>query len=165
MLTAIMQVRTARGWVEGLTIRVCEVDDAPMLVPLIAALAREEGSEPCAPAAMESVVRGLIESEASVFLLALRDHEPVGCLHIAWRPSTWQGTPYAYLEDVYVVPAVRGSGIGRQLLQTAFAHAERRGAAQIMLDVRQDNPAAQRLYMRLGFEDSGSIILKRAVAK
>ena len=49
----------------------------------------------------------------------------------------------------------RGHGVGSALLQamTAKAHAE--GHADVALIVDQDNPEAERLYARLGFERVG----------
>lgn len=149
---------------EGITIQVCTSDNVLSLVPLIAALAREEHTEPVEAHRLEQVVRRLIDTKASDFLLATLDSQTVGCLQISWRLSTWHGEPYAYLEDVYVVPHMRGRGIGRQMLLAASARAEVYGADQIMLDVRNENHAAQRLYENLGFSNSGSLVMKRALA-
>ena len=154
-----------KAWcVETVTIKVCQVDDASLLVPLVAGLAREEGTEPVESPILTAIVKRLIDTAASEFLLALFDGQPVGCLQIAWRLSTWHGAPYAYLEDVYVLPPLRGRGIGRRMLMEAVTRAAAYGADQIMLDVRTDNRAAQRLYEQLGFSDSGSILMKRAIA-
>jgi ribosomal protein S18 acetylase RimI-like enzyme len=38
------------------------------------------------------------------------------------------------------------------LVQTLLAEARRRGASEVLLEVRADNPSAQRLYRTLGFE-------------
>jgi ribosomal-protein-alanine N-acetyltransferase len=46
-------------------------------------------------------------------------------------------------------------GIGTALLGDLLAAAARRGASTVLLDVRADNPAAQRLYARHGFVPTG----------
>jgi ribosomal-protein-alanine N-acetyltransferase len=46
-------------------------------------------------------------------------------------------------------------GIGAALLNDLLAEAARRGAGTVLLDVRADNPAAQRLYARHGFVPIG----------
>jgi ribosomal protein S18 acetylase RimI-like enzyme len=146
---------------ESLTIRLCEPGDAHQLALLIGALAREEGTAPATQDGIAATVTALIENETSNFVLATLDDEPVGCVQIAWRVSTWQAAPYAYLEDVYVVPAHRGRGVGRRMLTTAMQHIAERGAVQIMLDVRMENPDARRLYEHLGFKHADSILMKR----
>lgn len=45
-----------------------------------------------------------------------------------------------------------GTGVGRALLTALLEEADRRGAAAVLLEVRADNAAAQRLYERGGFE-------------
>ena len=60
-----------------------------------------------------------------------------------------------YLDSVGVLEQFRGHGVGSALLKamTAKAHAE--GHADVALIVDQDNPEAERLYARLGFERVG----------
>lgn len=48
-----------------------------------------------------------------------------------------------------------GRGIGSALLTALLAEAARRGAAEVFLEVRADNPRAQRLYRRHGFTEAG----------
>jgi ribosomal protein S18 acetylase RimI-like enzyme len=47
------------------------------------------------------------------------------------------------------------------MLDYALQRAEGQRAAFMSLDVRAENRAAQRLYARFGFKESGSILLKR----
>ncbi len=144
-----------------LVIELCRPERAPQLAPLIHALATEEQADPAPIDEIANVVEALLRSGASDFLLATIDDEPVGCLQIAYRLSTWQAQPYAYLEDFYLAPHVRGRGVGTKLLDYALQRAEGQRSDYIMLDVRADNSAAQRLYTRFGFSHSGSLIMKR----
>lgn len=48
-----------------------------------------------------------------------------------------------------------GQGIGSALLAALLAEAAARGCAEVFLEVRVDNPRAQRLYRRFGFADAG----------
>ncbi len=142
-------------------VRLCHPEDAPLLAPLIAALALEEGVDPAEPDAIETVVGALLESGASDFLLALVEDRPVGCLQIAYRLSTWQAAPYAYLEDFYLAPEARAKGIGTKMLDYALQRAEGQRADQLLLDVRVANRAARRLYERFGFGDTENMIMRR----
>ena len=48
-----------------------------------------------------------------------------------------------------------GQGIGSALLEALLAEAAGRGCAEVFLEVRVDNPRAQRLYRRHGFAGVG----------
>ncbi|PNH80915.1 ribosomal protein S18-alanine N-acetyltransferase [Arthrobacter sp. AFG20] len=60
--------------------------------------------------------------------------------------------PIADVQTIAVVPQYEGRGIGTALLTDLIAEGRRRGAADILLEVRADNPRAQQLYIRFGFE-------------
>jgi [ribosomal protein S18]-alanine N-acetyltransferase len=60
--------------------------------------------------------------------------------------------PIADVQTIAVVPEFEGKGIGTALLTDLIAEGRRRGAADILLEVRADNPRAQQLYIRFGFE-------------
>ena len=51
-----------------------------------------------------------------------------------------------------VLPAYRGQGLGRRLLQACIDKARARGITRIELEARADNAAAIRLYEHLGFQ-------------
>ena len=146
---------------ELFTIRLCHPEDAPLLAPLVEALAREEGADPAERDGIETVISALLQSGVSDFLLATIEGRPVGCLQIAYRLSTWEAAPYAYLEDFYLTPEARARGIGTKMLDYALQRAEGQRAVHIALDVRSENRPAQRLYTKFGFSDSGSLLMKR----
>ncbi|HWJ74512.1 MAG TPA: GNAT family N-acetyltransferase [Kaistia sp.] len=54
-----------------------------------------------------------------------------------------------------LLPAYRGLGVGRRLLEAAIDAARLAGMTRIALTVRADNAAAARLYQRIGFEPEG----------
>ena len=60
--------------------------------------------------------------------------------------STWSPTCYAYLEDLFVDPAVRGTGAGRALIEAAAREAEARSATRLYWMTQQNNATARRLY-------------------
>lgn len=51
-----------------------------------------------------------------------------------------------------VAPDHQRGGLGARLLEDLLAEARRRGAAEVVLEVRAENLAAQALYARAGFE-------------
>ena len=60
--------------------------------------------------------------------------------------STWAATPICYLEDLFVDPAMRGSGVGRMLLQDLVALARQHGWPTVYWHTRGNNATARRLY-------------------
>ncbi|MGO4534588.1 ribosomal protein S18-alanine N-acetyltransferase [Leifsonia sp. 2MCAF36] len=59
------------------------------------------------------------------------------------------------IQTIAVAPHARRRGLGRVLMQALIGEARRRGADEVFLEVRADNPAAQTLYRELGFEEIG----------
>ena len=60
--------------------------------------------------------------------------------------------PIADIQTIAVVPECEGKGIGSAILTELIDEARRRKAADVLLEVRADNPRAQQLYRRFGFE-------------
>jgi [ribosomal protein S18]-alanine N-acetyltransferase len=59
------------------------------------------------------------------------------------------------LENIVVASPQRRHGLALQLLKTLIADARKRGAARILLEVRESNTAARGLYEKVGFRVSG----------
>jgi ribosomal protein S18 acetylase RimI-like enzyme len=79
----------------------------------------------------------------------------VGYVKVA-PPTTLPSNAHVQqVQGLLVEPGVRGSGIGRALLDAAIGLARQRGARRIWLRVLSTNPAAQRLYASAGFTVEG----------
>jgi len=63
-----------------------------------------------------------------------------------------EGAGQGDIQTIAVAEPFRGRGLGRRIMEALLAEAERRGAAEVFLEVRADNETAQRLYVSLGFE-------------
>jgi [ribosomal protein S18]-alanine N-acetyltransferase len=61
----------------------------------------------------------------------------------------------ADVQTIAVRAAHQGRGIGGALLRELLAEARRRGALEIFLEVRADNPGARAVYDRFGFAEIG----------
>jgi ribosomal-protein-alanine acetyltransferase len=61
----------------------------------------------------------------------------------------------ADVQTIAIAEASRGHGRGRALLHALLHEAARRGVREVFLEVRADNPVAQRLYTSEGFREAG----------
>jgi GNAT superfamily N-acetyltransferase len=64
--------------------------------------------------------------------------------------STWEGVHGIYLEDLYVTPESRGSGLGKALLTTLAATADARSYARVEWSVLDWNTPSIEFYRSLG---------------
>ncbi|MCU1545149.1 MAG: rimI [Homoserinimonas sp.] len=62
------------------------------------------------------------------------------------------GASDADIQTIAVAETARRQGLGRTLMRQLMTEARQRGARQVFLEVRADNPGAQALYTGLGFE-------------
>jgi ribosomal protein S18 acetylase RimI-like enzyme len=102
-------------------------------------------------AAFEAGVRRLLADPNTDYLLA--GDPAVGVCVLRYRFSVWTSADDCCLEDLFVDPEARGSGLGRALVEAAFERARERGCVRMELDVNEANPAALALYESLGFEN------------
>jgi GNAT superfamily N-acetyltransferase len=73
--------------------------------------------------------------------------------HVTWiRVLSADGGLYCQVEAVRTASAMRGRGIGAQLMSVIEDEARRRGAARIQLTSNQRRADAHRFYERLGYE-------------
>lgn len=63
-----------------------------------------------------------------------------------------QGALEGDIQTIAVSANARRAGLGRALMQALLDEARKRGAREVFLEVRADNPTAQHLYETLGFE-------------
>lgn len=76
---------------------------------------------------------------------------PVAYTRVEVGPGE-DGVIEGWINQIGVLPAFRGRGLGRELLRWGVAHARIRGAARIELSVEALNERALELYRRHGFE-------------
>jgi ribosomal-protein-alanine N-acetyltransferase len=67
----------------------------------------------------------------------------------------WRVAEQIHINNLAVLPELRGQGLGSRLLADVMAESARMGAESATLEVRRSNAAALRLYARAGFTEAG----------
>ncbi len=111
-----------------------------------------EFDDPAPPPAQLAVrVRELLAGGDTSVVIAGDD--PVGLALMRFRLSLWGPRLECYLAELYVVPALRGQGIGRALMEVAMDLARARGADHMDLGTAETDVVARHLYESLGFDN------------
>lgn len=83
-------------------------------------------------------------------LVAVQDGRPVGLAHYLFHRHGWRVENVCYLQDLYADPDVRGTGIGRRLIEAVYAAADARGCPNVYWTTQTFNTVARTLYDRIG---------------
>jgi ribosomal protein S18 acetylase RimI-like enzyme len=132
-------------------LRVASEADAVDVGRLLDEFNREYDDPSPGPQWLTERIRELLRAGDTSALLA--GDGPDGLAVLRFRRSIWFEGLECYLAELYVVPAMRGRGLGRALMEAAIAFARSRGADYMDLNTAEDDVVARALYERLGFSD------------
>ncbi len=133
------------------TLRAAEPRDVPAIVGLIRELADFEKLAHLVEVSPQSLHPQLFgERPAAEAVVAEHEGKVIGFALFFTNFSTFLGKPGLYLEDLYVQPAHRSSGVGRALLTHLAALANARGCGRFEWSVLDWNVDAIRFYERMG---------------
>ena len=125
--------------------------DEELFLGLVDALADYERLErPTAEARQRLVRDGFGEDPLFHAYLAGLDGEVVGYAIVLFTYSSFLARPTLYVEDLFVLPQARGSGVGKALLSFLAGEAVRRGCGRMEWVVLDWNQPAIDFYERLG---------------
>lgn len=83
-------------------------------------------------------------------LIAERRGAPVGLAHFLFHRHNWKVENVCYLQDLYLDPEARGTGLGRALIEAVYAAADAAGAPGVYWLTQDFNAPARQLYDRIG---------------
>ncbi len=133
----------------SVNIRQASADDAHHVVAMVRALAEYE-REPDkvkmdAPACRRALAAGHVQA-----LLGFEGERVVAMALYFFNFSSWTGKRGLFLEDLFVVPAARGAGLGLTLLKRLAALAVAGGCGRMEWNVLDWNDSAKGFYRMLG---------------
>ena len=133
------------------TVRFATREDVPVIVSLIRELAVYEKLEHLATATPERLEVELFGAKPTCeCLIGEQDGQPQGFALFFHNFSTFLCRKGLYLEDLFVRPSARGTGLGKQLLQRLAQIAVERECGRFEWSVLDWNVDAQAFYQRMG---------------
>ena len=104
------------------------------------------------PDVYETTFSRLLSDDPNSFnaLVAEQDGRLVGLTHYLFHAHGWKIERVCYLQDLYADPDVRGTGVGRKLIEAVYAAADAEGAPQVYWLTQDFNIEARKLYDRIG---------------
>jgi GNAT superfamily N-acetyltransferase len=85
-----------------------------------------------------------------VQLLARADGRAVGFATIFWSWATTSAERIGVMNDLFVAPEARGTGVAEALIEACRGECAARGAGKLTWQTAPDNAAAIKLYDRVG---------------
>ncbi len=134
-------------------VRTATPADVPQILAFIRALATFERAPDAVKATEEGLMRdGFGPRPFWECQIAEHDGKPVGFALYFFNYSTWVGKPGIYLEDLFVMPEMRGLGIGKALLKRVATVALENGCERLQWAVLDWNTPAIDFYAAHGGE-------------
>jgi GNAT superfamily N-acetyltransferase len=133
------------------SVRPIRPEDVPAVVALVRELAEYEKAADEALMTEEQLHAALFGEAPKLFgHVALAGDQVVGTALWFLNFSTWRGTHGIYLEDLYVQPQHRGTGLGRELLRTLADLCVQRGYSRLEWSVLDWNAPSIEFYKAAG---------------
>lgn len=135
----------------GYIIRKAERSDAPAIFRFVCELAEFEKALDQVETTEEGIAEAIFGTgSVSEGLMAEIDGKPAGFAIYFFNFSTWQGRNGIYLEDLYVSPQFRGSGLGKALMTAVARIGVERNCGRMEWSVLDWNEGAIRVYDAIG---------------
>ena len=132
--------------------RVATAADAAIVAALLDAFNREYDTPTPGEAVLATRLERLLVGEDVIALLAGDPAVAVALLTL--RPNVWYAGPVGLLDELYVVPRLRGQGLGSSLLAAAEDTVRGRGGELLEINVDGDDVDARRFYERHGYANT-----------
>lgn len=146
----------------ALHVRPAELRDVPVLLELFAELAEYEHLTHELRASEQGLADALFGPKpAAEALIAERNGRALGYALYFSTFSSFLTSTGIWLEDLFVLPAHRGEGVGRALLGAVAARVREQGGERLEWAALDWNELALGFYRRLGAETMGEWITHR----
>ena len=145
---------------DDLTIRRAEARDAGAIAAMANALCAEHGQSPETFSEAKVLADGFGPDPAFRVLLAERGGLPLGYALFTDCYNSDKAVRGVWLNDLYVVEAARGQGLGRRLMAAVARAALEQGAGSLWWAVLSANHRARGFYAALDARDEDARVLE-----
>ena len=130
-------------------IRSAKRGDEFVLIDLIKGLAEYEKDLEAVENTPEQLAKDLFDEKLCEAILAEENGQVIGFAIFYTSYSTWKG-PCMYLEDLYLIPEARGTGVGGELFDNVVNLARERNFARMDWQIIHWNIPAIKFYKKRG---------------
>jgi GNAT superfamily N-acetyltransferase len=126
--------------------------DLPELLSLMRAYCEFYATSP-SDEALLALSQSLIDDpllEGLQLIARDQNHRAVGFATVFWSWDTTAGTRIGIMNDLFVAPEARGSGVAERLIEACLQRCAGRGASRLEWQTAPDNLRAQAVYERVG---------------
>jgi GNAT superfamily N-acetyltransferase len=138
--------------------------DIPALVALMAEFYGEAGYTLPAEAAARTFAQLLDDARLGRVWILEDDALPVGYVVLTVSFSMEYGGLRGFVDDLFVRQPYRGRGLATAALAEVRRACERLSVRALQVEVGPENDTAQRVYRRIGLEDSGRLLFTLPLA-
>ena len=136
-----------------------KTEDLDRIIRLVADFHAEEGIEQDDATRRGAVLPLLEGSPHGAIYLAGPARAPIGYVIVTFGWSVEFGGMDGFVDEIYIRAAVRGRGIGSEILMSLPKALAGAGMKALHLEVARDNPRARKLYEKLRFEPRENYML------
>jgi GNAT superfamily N-acetyltransferase len=145
-------------------VRLARPADVPELVELMTDFYAEAGFPLPPEPAMRTFAALLDDPRLGRVWMMEADGEPAGYVVLTVSFSMEYGGLRGFIDDLFVRPGFRGRGLAAAALDELRSTAETLGVRALLVEVGPHNATAQRVYRRIGLDDTGHVLLSLPLA-
>jgi GNAT superfamily N-acetyltransferase len=136
--------------IDNFKLRFATVDDTPLILSFIKELAEYEHMSDDVVATEELLEEFLFVQKKAEVVIGEYEEQPVCFALFFHNFSTFLGRPGIYLEDLYVLPKMRGMGLGTLLLSFLAKLAVERNCGRLEWSCLDWNEPSIQFYKQMG---------------
>jgi ribosomal protein S18 acetylase RimI-like enzyme len=119
-----------------------------------------EDGHPLTPAGKTSILEVAAGVELAPAYFIVENGETIGFFVLSLGYSPEHGGTDGFIDDIFILPAHRNRGLGRQALDLAIQKSRDHGIRVLLLEVEAENHRAYHLYTSIGFTDTKRRLLR-----
>ena len=139
-----------------LNVRLATVDDREEVITLVRGLLVELGGSPAPARELYGVYNSLVSGGEGFIVIAEVDEVPRAACTASYATALRTAGRYCILQEMFVEPESRSSGVGQAVIEFALEHAAANGCQVVELGTPRVGDRQIEFYEREGFENVGA---------